>query len=87
MSTEVSFFGDLIRAKWIILDALKITLISAFGAIIIGTIIGILIGMILTYGNKYLKIPFRQIKSLYTMNPYLLLEVFVLITIVTQPLG
>lgn len=59
MNKELGFFEDLFRAKFIILDALKITLVSAFGAIIIGTIIGILIGMILTYGNKYVKFPFR----------------------------
>jgi polar amino acid transport system permease protein len=55
----MSFFESLVTAQGALLTGFLNTIAAAFFAIVIGTTLGILIGFILTYGNKYIKIPFR----------------------------
>lgn len=57
--TKLGFFESLIKyqdAYWI---GLLNTVLSSFTAIIIGAILGVAIGLLVTYGNKYVKAPLR----------------------------
>ena len=56
---RVSFIQSLIRSQNAILAGIANTLVSSMYAIVISTIIGVTFGIILTYGNKYVKLPFR----------------------------
>ena len=47
------------NARFLFLEGLKNTLLVSISAIIIGTILGVVIGLITTYGNKYVRFPFR----------------------------
>lgn len=55
----MSFIESIINAKGSLLTGAMNTVTAAFFAIIIGTIIGILFGYILSYGNKFIKFPVR----------------------------
>ena len=56
---RVSFIQSLIRSQNAIMAGITNTLVSSLYAIAISTIVGVAFGIILTYGNKYAKIPFR----------------------------
>jgi polar amino acid transport system permease protein len=59
MNIGNSFFDSLWRVKFIILNGLMNTLITSISALILGTILGIGLGLCLVYGKKYAKIPIR----------------------------
>lgn len=54
-----SFLETLYRSRNAILTGVGNTLSSSLYAILISTVIGLLLGILLTYGNKYAKLPFR----------------------------
>ncbi len=56
---RVGFIQSIIRSQNAILAGISNTLSSSLYAILISTVIGLTFGIILTYGNKYAKIPFR----------------------------
>lgn len=56
---QASFFTSFIEAMPAILSGIKNTLLASLYSIVIGTILGILIGLVLNYGNKILRAPFR----------------------------
>ncbi|MEA5016229.1 MAG: amino acid ABC transporter permease [Candidatus Limiplasma sp.] len=57
--TRVGFIESIIRSQSSIWAGVSNTLMASLYAILISTVIGITFGIILTYGNKYVKIPFR----------------------------
>ncbi len=56
---RVGFIQSIIRSQNAILAGISNTLASSLYAILISTVLGLTLGIILTYGNKYIKIPFR----------------------------
>ncbi len=56
---RVGFIQSIIRSQNAILAGISNTLASSLYAILISTVLGLTLGIILTYGNKYVKIPFR----------------------------
>lgn len=55
----MTIFQGLYNARIALLNGATNTITAAFVAIIIGTTLGILVGFVLAYGNKYIKFPFR----------------------------
>ena len=55
----MNFVDSLFTAKGALLTGFLNTIVASFFSIVIGTIVGILIGFVITYGNKYVKMPFR----------------------------
>lgn len=56
---QVSFIESIVRAQSALWAGISNTLVASFYAIIISTCIGILFGIILTYGPKAARFPFR----------------------------
>lgn len=77
INTNISFWDRLWNARSMILDGLSSTLIVSFGAIFLGTILGIIIGLIITYGNKYIKLPFKALVDIVRGLP-LLVTIFII---------
>ncbi len=57
--TPIPFYDSLFQYRNAYLIGLVNTVVSSFSAIIIGAILGVAIGIAVTYGNKYVKIPLR----------------------------
>lgn len=77
INTNISFWDRLWNARAMILDGLGSTLIVSFGAIIFGTILGVIIGLIITYGNKFIKLPFKALVDIVRGLP-LLVTIFII---------
>jgi polar amino acid transport system permease protein len=56
---RLSFFETIFRSRNAILSGITNTLTASLYAILISTVIGLTFGIILAYGKKYAKIPFR----------------------------
>ena len=56
---KVGFFASIIRAQNAILSGILITLGVSFAAILLSTLTGLIIGFLLTYANRYWRLPFR----------------------------
>lgn len=67
------FFASIIRSQSAILSGISNTLSSSLLAILISTIVGLLFGIILTYGNKYVRFPFRLYVDIIRGIPGLLI--------------
>ncbi len=59
------------NARFLILEGLKNTLIVSLVAILIGSVLGILVALITTYGNKYVRWPFRVLINIIRGLPSL----------------
>lgn len=59
MMARVGFIESIIRSQNAIIAGLSNTLLASVYAVVISTFFGTILGIILTYGNKYVKIPFR----------------------------
>ena len=55
----MNFFQNIYMARAMLIQGVFNTVQAAFLAILIGTAIGILMGIILCYGNRFLRFPFR----------------------------
>lgn len=56
---RVTFFESIARAQNSLLSGISNTLMASFYAILISTVVGLLFGIILTYGHKAVRLPFR----------------------------
>ena len=85
----MSFMDSLFTAKGALLTGFLNTLAASFSSIVIGTLVGILIGFVITYGNKYLKIPFRLFVDIIRGIPGLvtLFAVYYLVGFLLQGFG
>ena len=85
----MSFLDSLLTAKGALLTGFLNTVAASFSSIVIGTLVGILIGFVITYGNKYLKIPFRLFVDIIRGIPGLvtLFAVYYLVGFLLQGFG
>ncbi len=67
------FFASIIRSQNAILAGISNTLSSSLLAILISTVVGLVFGIILTYGNKYARFPFRLYVDIIRGIPGLLI--------------
>ncbi|MEP7453435.1 amino acid ABC transporter permease [Phyllobacterium sp. SB3] len=66
-----AFLNQLWIARWPLVDGLLTTLQISLAAIVIGTIIGVLVGVQLTYGSFVSRIPFRLYVEIMRGTPVL----------------
>ncbi len=85
----MSFMDSLFTAKGALLTGFLNTISASFVSIVIGTLVGILIGFVITYGNRYLKIPFRLFVDVMRGIPGLvtLFAVYYLVGFLLQGFG
>lgn len=67
------FIENILRSQNAILAGISNTLSASLLAIAISTVFGILFGIVLTYGNKYVKLPFRLYVDIIRGIPALLI--------------
>jgi polar amino acid transport system permease protein len=77
INTNISFWERIWNSRTMIIDGLSSTILVSLGAIVLGTILGVIIGLIITYGNKYVKMPFKAFVDIVRGLP-LLVTIFII---------